>query len=81
MNIQITFDSKESDSDRVHAQAVRLCYALKDKKFDIEVAGLVHLFLKACGITQRELDIIYHKEEKNSESEDTYLPGMASWAK
>jgi len=61
MSIEIKFDSKESDPESLHGQGIRLARALKGQGFDIEVAGLIHLFLKALGVTQRELDII-HKE-------------------
>ena len=55
-NIIISFDSKEIRSSRVHEQALRLAKSLKGARYDIEVAGLLHLFLKACGVTQQEMD-------------------------
>jgi hypothetical protein len=59
MNIRVEFDSKESDPKRLHDQAFRFCQAIKEQGFDVEVAGLLHLFVKACGVTQEDLDSIY----------------------
>lgn len=62
MNIIISFDSKESREERIHDQALRLANNIKNNKFDIEVAGLLHLFFKACKVTQEEMDNIYKEE-------------------
>jgi hypothetical protein len=54
----ITFDAKEDDPKRIHDQAYRFCVKVKDIGYDIEVAGLLHMFIKACGVTQEELEAI-----------------------
>ena len=54
----IEFDPKEDDPKRVHDQALRFAQKMKGVTFDIEVAGLLHLFVKACGVTQEELETI-----------------------
>ena len=61
MSIQVTFDSKESDPVRLHDQAFRFCKEMVGRGFDIEVAGLLHLFVKACGVTQDDLDTLEPK--------------------
>ena len=59
----VSFDAKESDLERVHQQAKRFAQKCKDENlsFDIEVAGLLHMFLGGCGVTQEELNIIYNR--------------------
>jgi hypothetical protein len=54
----ITFDAKEGDPKMIHDQAYRFCVKVKDIGYDIEVAELLHMFIKACGVTQEELDTI-----------------------
>jgi hypothetical protein len=58
--MMVTFDAKESDPKRVHDQAKRFAQKCKNENlgFDIEVSGLIHMFLLGCGVTQDEMDQI-----------------------
>jgi hypothetical protein len=60
----IQFDPKESDPRRVKDSALRFIKRIKENNmgFDIELWGLLHLFIKACGVTQDELDLIYGRK-------------------
>jgi hypothetical protein len=60
----IQFDLKESDPRRVKDSALRFVKKIKENNmgFDIETAGLLHLFIEACGVTQDELDLIYGRK-------------------
>lgn len=54
----LSFDIRENDPERLHQIGLRLMNALSGEEFDIEVAGALHLFMKALGVTQEEMNQI-----------------------
>jgi hypothetical protein len=65
-NVQVCFNTREGDAERVHEQAIKIIDAIGGAgSLDIEAAGLLHLFFKACGVSQTELDLLKRLREEN----------------
>lgn len=74
----LSFDIRENDPERLHQTGLRLMNALSGEEFDIEIAGALHLFMKALGVTQEEMNQMEKSKSKILNRAHSLVPNIVS---